>query len=78
MGEVRLQSKRGDPSHVTTFPFFSDPNGNKVSYLGNEQEKGYVTLPSLPYRFHHPEDINYTNTVSTTYVTFTKLPYQLT
>jgi hypothetical protein len=40
MGEVRLQSTRGDPSHETTFPFFSDPNGNKVSYSGSEQDNG--------------------------------------
>jgi hypothetical protein len=51
MGETRLPSKRGDPSHETTFPFFSDTNGNKIGNWVGEQENALRNLPNLPDRF---------------------------
>ena len=72
MGNFRLQSKRGDPSHETTFPFFNDPNGNKVSNWVGEQENVHIYLPNLPDRFHHFDFVTYTNIKSTTYVILPK------
>ena len=51
MGNFRLQSKRGDPSHETTFPFFNDPNGNKASNWVGEQDNALRNLPKLPALF---------------------------